>query len=181
MSAVEVACAKVEVPETSIIGLFLLGQGVQVLCPGIEVVTINPTSATPPPPAPTRSAQQPQETEQPEEPTETQQPSMTSTKEAESTPESTTTSSSGIAIDTTVPTTFVTTAAPSIPLPPQDSPTSLPPEPTTSVTSQKSNADSGGGSPFDIVATGTSASLIPMGTIFMCAIVATILLAFSAI
>lgn len=51
-------CANVDVPETSIIGVFLLGQGIPALCPGVAVTTIGSSSSTQAPPPQTSQAQE---------------------------------------------------------------------------------------------------------------------------
>ncbi|KAF2276804.1 uncharacterized protein EI97DRAFT_346404, partial [Westerdykella ornata] len=140
MQAVETACAGVDVPETSVIGIFLLGLGVQTLCPGIEVVTLNPSSTTSPTSRPTTS------------PAQTTSATSVQTRTSPTTP--TTSSPGGISVDPSVPTTLATSALP----PEQSTPPPESPAPNTPGSLQKSNADSGGGSPFDITATGSSVS-----------------------
>lgn len=151
MKAVESACATVDVPETSIIGVFLLGKGIPSLCPGIEVVTVSPSASVP-----ARTTQAPAKS------TSEAQATTTSSKdddEAETTSTSAdpTSTSSVAAIDTSVPTTFATSA----PAPETASQTSSA-RATTTATQQKSNADSGGGSPFDVVATGGEVAVLPV-------------------
>ncbi|PSN65715.1 hypothetical protein BS50DRAFT_396470 [Corynespora cassiicola Philippines] len=137
-------CKSVDVPETSIIGVFLLGQGIQALCPGITVTTISSAAST----------QQQTSTPTP--------PSSSSSPEASSTPQS-------IQIDTTIASSTLATSATSTPsappappassAPTPDQPAALSssaPDPQDTGSSQVSNADSGGGSPFDVVATGAS-------------------------
>lgn len=147
--AIADACADVDVPDSSVVGVFLAGYGIQRVCPGIEVVTIQPASSTQ---APARQSS-----------TEAPEPSQTSSEEevdeVTSTPSSTPTSSGAIAIDTTVPTTFQTSAAaPSIAIDTSASPAA--PTPTESASFSKSNDESGGGSPFDVQAQGST--VVPM-------------------
>ncbi|KAF2728025.1 hypothetical protein EJ04DRAFT_528967 [Polyplosphaeria fusca] len=147
------ACKDVNVPDNSIIGVFLLGQGIPALCPGVTVTTVAPIStSSQPPPRPSDGAQITSSSEEP----------------ASSTSTSTSTTSSGIIVDTSVPTDPATTLVTSAATPPvQPAPTNAgsPQEassstfsatPSSTASSQKSNSDSGGGSPFDVQATGAS-------------------------
>ncbi|KAF2123158.1 hypothetical protein BDV96DRAFT_593606 [Lophiotrema nucula] len=147
-------CQNVNVPDDSIIGVFLLGRGIPSLCPGVEVTTVAPSSTT---------SQAQQQTSTSAE--------VTSTSEAASS----TTSSGGIAVDTTVPTEAATTLATSAAFTPNQpaAPTSVAQSSSSSsssakasstATSQKSNSDSGGGSPFDVQATGASSTLRSLAT-----------------
>lgn len=156
--AIQTACGSVDVPETSIIGVFLLGSGIPILCPNIVVTTIGGT------PTMMMTSQAPQTTTSPTddgdgEETTTAATTSTSESTTETTTTNTSSSSSGIAIDTTVPTTFT-----SVPQPPantnqpQASSSSSSAKTSSTASSQKSNADSGGGSPFDVVATGSAAA-----------------------
>lgn len=155
MKSVEVACASVDVPETSIIGIFLFGRGIPALCPGIEVITISPSksSARPiatPTPTPTSSedelatttAAEATSTEEPEPTTTTESDVATSTEESTST-----------VTETTALTTFETSTPPA-----ESSATSSAAAPTTTPNTQLSNVDSGGGSPFDVQAIGAAAN-----------------------
>ncbi|KAF2185864.1 hypothetical protein K469DRAFT_575393 [Zopfia rhizophila CBS 207.26] len=150
--AVSTGCGNVDVPETSIIGVFLLGVGIPALCPGIEVTTIRASS--------TSAAQQ------------------TSTQaEASSTEAAESSSAGGIDTDTNLPAPppAITTLATSVVNTPDESiapPTSTASQPqptfvfrssssakpTATASSQKSNSESGGGSPFDVQAVGEAAS-----------------------
>ncbi|KAF2748818.1 hypothetical protein M011DRAFT_476191 [Sporormia fimetaria CBS 119925] len=137
VETVSTACAGVEAPERTILRLFLDGLGLKALCPKVEVISSTSEVRT--------STSRPTMTEAPES-----SATETETEEASST---TSSSSTLLAIDTAVPTTL-TTAPPNLN---QDS-SSPPPaaQPTSSISFQKSNQDSGGGSPFDIQATGSS-------------------------
>ncbi|KAF2262981.1 hypothetical protein CC78DRAFT_293548 [Lojkania enalia] len=152
---VQQACSNVDVPETSIIGVFLLGFGVEALCPDVVITTVTPSPST------TQVQQQ----------TTTKAEARTSS-EAASSSTSSTSSSEGIDVDTSVPTapgttlattfteTPTETAAPSdTEQPPPANTDSSSAEPSQTASSQKSNADSGGGSPFDVQATGGSTTL----------------------
>lgn len=162
MKAVESQCAGVNVPDNSIIGVFLLGLGIPSLCPGIEVVTVSPTSSTlntPAVPSPTSSSQA--------STTSAEASSSQTSSEAEATSTSEAANSSGIVIDTTVVPTTLATSVPSLVA--TESSTSA--RATSTATSQKSNADSGGGSPFDVVATGSSSSLSPLRSLVISGLV----------
>ncbi|ORY14397.1 hypothetical protein BCR34DRAFT_585794 [Clohesyomyces aquaticus] len=135
-------CGDVDVPETSIIGVFLLGTGIPILCPGVEVTTIAPSAS---------------KTEQ----VKTSAPApATSTEEVASSTVSTAVSSS------TFQTSVVSTSAAAAPTfatlqpPPASSRSSSTSsaKSTATAASQKSNSESGGGSPFDVVSTGAAAS-----------------------
>lgn len=152
--AVTQACGSVDVPETSIIGVFLLGQGIPALCPGVQVTTIAPSSTPAPAPPPSKGPPPPAEQSSAAETSQQEQPSSSASP----------TSTGGIAIDTTVPTTLVT-AFPNPPANTAQPPSNVQTSSTQSqptANSQKSNQDSGGGSPFDIVATGSSPALAPI-------------------
>ncbi|KAF2686839.1 hypothetical protein K458DRAFT_441548 [Lentithecium fluviatile CBS 122367] len=136
-------CANVDVPETSIIGVFMLGAGVPAVCPGVEVTTIGSSS-----------------TQAPTSQTTTQEASSTSEL---SSAEATDGASSASSTSDSETTTAVTTPAeqPTTATQPQitfdTSAAALPTtSPTTTASLQKSNQESGGGSPFDVQASSSS-------------------------
>ncbi|KAF2014769.1 hypothetical protein BU24DRAFT_463526 [Aaosphaeria arxii CBS 175.79] len=152
------SCANVDVPETSIIGVFLLGLGIPSLCPNAVVTTIAATSAAPtqqPPPPQTSSSED-----------DGDDVTTTTTSSAAAV----TSTSSGIAVDPSIPTdttlaTSIATTAVQSANPPsetgnqdaQSSPATSAAAPQQTADTQKSNAESGGGSPFDVVAEGGAA------------------------
>lgn len=145
--AITSSCRGVDVPETSIIGVFLLGQGIPALCPNAVVTTVGISSST------TRAQSQPQTTT-----TQARASTTSSSSAAQST------SSSGIDVDTSVPTgssTFATSIT-SLPTQADDPPTNVQPvtsssRPSQTQGSQRSNG--GGGSPFDFQVTGSASQL----------------------
>lgn len=174
MKKVEVACASVDVPETSIIGIFLLGRGIPTLCPGIEVITISPSSARPiatPTPTPTSSE---------EEATTTTEAEATSTEEPETTTETAAVTSTEAPSDTGTATNVQTTFETSTPTP-ESSATSSAAGPTATGNRQLSNADSGGGSPFDVQAIGAAAPSKSFRKLAFSAILGVVGLAFTIV
>lgn len=146
--AVSRSCSLDDVSETSIIGVFLQGQGIPILCQGVSVTTIGASSSTTTTTSSSTKAQ------------------ATSTRDAAS---NTADASSSSAPSSTLVTSAanpdastLTQAVPTTPAAaqpsfiwslPADSSTAAPAQ---TASSQKSNSDSGGGSPFDVVATGSS-------------------------
>ncbi|PVI05170.1 hypothetical protein DM02DRAFT_108897 [Periconia macrospinosa] len=138
-------CKGVNVPETSIIGVFLLNKGVEALCPSARATSSaasspppSSTQPAPPPPATTSSSSQAQET-----------PDSSSAPPPESTASS---SSSTQPASPLTPTSTELAASSSNIAPPQLStaPGSAPPVPSQTESPQRSSQNSGGGSPFDI-------------------------------
>ncbi|KAF1972460.1 hypothetical protein BU23DRAFT_467401 [Bimuria novae-zelandiae CBS 107.79] len=148
---VNAQCATVRVPATSIIGKALLGDLIPVLCGKIVVVTEQPSSTqaglvtsstaalasttlqAQSSSAPQSSSKQPQATDGAQ--SGSSAPATMSTQE----PPTSTIQTPGLTLDTATP-------------PP-------PPPPNSSPVEQKSNPDSGGGSPFDVTLASTSSSL----------------------
>ncbi|KAF2643940.1 hypothetical protein P280DRAFT_477377 [Massarina eburnea CBS 473.64] len=165
---VAVACQTVNVPDTSIIGVFLLSRGVQALCPGITVVTKSST---------TKSTQSVQSTQT----TTSQSLSSTTTSQARTTASASSapstqssgasTSSSATTSPTPTQTNQATTQPPSTLQSQLTTDTRTPPPASSQTGSQQANA--GGGSPFDIGAT-ASASQLHLGST---TVLATLLLA----
>ncbi|KAF2000811.1 hypothetical protein P154DRAFT_188484 [Amniculicola lignicola CBS 123094] len=153
-----VACAFVDVPDNSIIGVFLAGAGIPALCPGVTVTTIAPSS-TQAQSTPARSSTEASTTsEAPSSSTSTAAPSS---------------ASGAISVDTSFATS-ATGAAPSAPVQSAASTgSSSSARPRATGNSQKSNKDSGGGSPFDVQATGGSPSLRTLGSAAMATMIAT--------
>ena len=149
--AVNRACQDVDVGETSIIGVFQNGLGIQSLCPGVTVTTISSTSSSTRAPAQTSTEAVASTT------------STTSTSETQDA-QSSSTSSGGLITDPKATATLVTSAVnapPTTAAQAEPSPTgnSESAKPSGKANSQLSNADSGGGSPFDVVATASSPRL----------------------
>ncbi|CAO2651915.1 Nn.00g001980.m01.CDS01 [Neocucurbitaria sp. VM-36] len=149
--AVNSGCSNVDVGETSIIGVFQNGLGIQALCPGVTVTTISSTSSSTTAPAQTSTQAVASTT------------STTSTSETED-DEPSSTSSAGLLTDPGATGTFTTStvnAPPTSAAQPGASSTDTnnSASPSGVANSQLSNADSGGGSPFDVVATGESSRL----------------------
>ncbi|UPX17438.1 uncharacterized protein EKO05_0007792 [Ascochyta rabiei] len=135
-AAVQTGCAGVDVGETSIIGVFQNNIGIDALCPN------NQQAAT---------SSSPSSTARTTLPTSTRTPTPTTSTAATSTRQPTSTSSSGLNLDPNA--TFATstvTAAPTDAVATSSVPKG---------NSQLSNSDSGGGSPFDVVATGGAPQL----------------------
>lgn len=157
--AVTRQCRNVDVPETSIIGVFLLGQGIPALCAGITVTTVNAPDTTY-----TSTIESTQPPSQPAAaPTTSQQDDAQTTRSPDQP-----------AASTTLQTSASSSASDSAGAPPTNDPVPPPPptfgmdtstpsstsnpaqQPTQTPNSQKSNADSGGGSPFDVQATASA-------------------------
>ncbi|KAL6708593.1 hypothetical protein ACN47E_002574 [Coniothyrium glycines] len=155
--AVRTSCADVDVGETSIIGVFQNGLGLASLCPNTPVTTVTPGPST------TRTTTQAQTSTQVaasstlQTTTETTSSASSQTQNAQSS----STTSGGINIDSSAP--VINTASR-----PAANPTQAP-------NSQLSNADSGGGSPFDVVAIGSAAQVYSgeasLGALLMTAVV----------
>ncbi|KAF3048486.1 hypothetical protein E8E11_009517 [Didymella keratinophila] len=151
--SVKTGCRDVDVGETSIIGVFQNGLGVAALCPNNKQSTTSATSAA----SQTNTAK-----------TETTKSTLQTSTSTSTTAQATTTasppssaaqsskassSSGSIAIDTTVTQATSTTFQ-------FNDPTAAPTSTgTSSGNSQLSNSGSGGGSPFDVVATGAAAQV----------------------
>ncbi|KAF2817797.1 uncharacterized protein BDZ99DRAFT_24202 [Mytilinidion resinicola] len=175
--AVAASCGDADVAETSIIGVFLLGQGIPALCSNTVVTTVGTSE---PPAAQTSSSSAAQ--------TSSSRTSETSSSQAES-------SSAGIIVDpsatpakpsSTLSTAVVSssassaaassaavTSAPAVAasstasfgLSSTSTSTSTAEAPKKSGKSQLSNSSSGGGSPFDVQATGEAARRTPRGVL----------------
>lgn len=128
-------CGNVDVPETSIIGVFLLGKGIEALCPNIVVTTIGSSS--------TQASKTTASSEQ-----------ASSTTAAQTTQTTESTSSSSTAAATSVASSPNNPVA--VPSSSASLSTSKPPAAKQTTNGQKSNQDSGGGSPFDVQAAGSS-------------------------
>ncbi|KAF1945974.1 hypothetical protein EJ02DRAFT_14414 [Clathrospora elynae] len=149
-------CKDVDVGETSIIGVFLNGFGIQSLCPGVTVTTSSDgggststsTEATNTLTAVTTTSSST---------TKATSTLATSTSETSSAAQASSLSSStgGLTLDPNASGTLAT----SIAIAPPTGTASSTAKPTQTPDRQLSNADSGGGSPFDVVATGTSSQL----------------------
>lgn len=150
--AVAKDCINVDAGETSIIGVFQNGLGIQALCPGVTVTIISSTSSS------TTVAAQ---TSTSAVASTTSTTSTTSTSET-TTSEPSSTSSGGLITDPGATGTFVASTV-NAPATSAAQPSSAEPQSSASasqkVNSQLSNSDSGGGSPFDVVATGSSSRL----------------------
>lgn len=138
------ACAGDDPGETSIIGVFQAGLGIGALCPSVAVVT---SSSSPAP--------QPTNTKPPVPPREST--SATTTEVSASTGIITDPNATNVAPPPPGPPPPPPNGNPAAPLPPpppnnnnQDN------APAPTANSQLSNSDSGGGSPFDVVATGSA-------------------------
>jgi hypothetical protein len=153
-------CSNVDVPETSIIGVFMLGAGVPAVCPGIVVTTIGrsstqgyyPTSSQAPPEQTTTQAQA---SSSAASSSAAATDSASSSASTTSSSQESSAASSSAPSSTAAPTT--TASQPQITL--DTSAMAAPPAATTAASPQKSNQDSGGGSPFDVVASGSSTQL----------------------
>ena len=143
-AAVKTGCASVDVGETSIIGVFQNDLGIAALCPNNQQTTSSSSSST---------AQTTLQTS-----TRTSTPVTTTAAPPTSTTQPSRASSSGLNLDTTATgatstaTENPTGAAPTLVTDPSSAPSS-------GGNSQLSNSDSGGGSPFDVVATGAAPQL----------------------
>lgn len=141
-------CANVDVPETSIIGVFMLGAGVPAVCPGVQVTTIGKSSTQP---ATTQAP--PEQTTTEAETTSTSESSSAAATDSASSASST--SSSGTTISSSSSTTEQPTTATQPQITFDTSAMAAPPAQTTAASPQKSNQESGGGSPFDVQASGS--------------------------
>lgn len=140
-AAVKTGCAGVDVGETSIIGVFQNDLGIAALCPNNRQTTTSSSSSS-------SSSAISRTTLQTS--TRTSTPATTTAAPPTSSSQPPSASSSGIAIDTPTG-----TAASSIAF--ADPTSAVPTESSASNgNSQLSNSDSGGGSPFDVVATGAA-------------------------
>ncbi len=140
-SAVKIGCTGVDVGETSIIGVFQNNIGIAALCPNNKQASASSSS-----PSTARTTMQTS--------TRTSAPATTIVAPPTNTAQPSSASSSGLNPDTTA--TLVTSdpgALPTLVTEPSSVPTG------NSGNSQLSNSDSGGGSPFDIVATGAAPQL----------------------
>ncbi|KAH7068178.1 hypothetical protein BKA63DRAFT_108030 [Paraphoma chrysanthemicola] len=150
-------CKDVDVGETSIIGVFQNGIGIQALCPGVAVTTIS--SSTKAPTQTSAAAQPPARTTTtsaaaPPPPASTLATSTsTSQSEAAQAP-----SSSSQVIVTDPDPTSVANSPPTSAVKPLSS-SSAAASPSRAANAQLSNADSGGGSPFDVQAVSASPRL----------------------
>lgn len=144
-------CKNVDAGELSIIGVFQNGLGIQSLCPGITITTISSeggkTSTKESSTATSTEAVLTTSTDSATEATPTSSSSATGTGDDE--PSSSESATGGLTLD---PNATGTLATMTIVIPP----TSAPADPTEAPNAQLSNADSGGGSPFDVVANGSS-------------------------
>jgi hypothetical protein len=149
------ACKDVDVGETSIIGVFQNDIGVKALCPQIAAPAPAVSSAPPPPPPPASSAKPPAQTSAQASSSRSEAPpptTLVTSSPTEAAQSSSSSSSQGIVVDPS-PTSIAVAPATSIAPPPASSTPSRP-------NAQLSNADSGGGSPFDVqVTTGASSQL----------------------
>lgn len=152
-------CANVDVPETSIIGVFMLGAGVPAVCPGIVVTTIGQSSTqaayptqAPPEQTTTTQAQASSTTAESSSAAATDSAASSASSTSSSQAQDTPAASSPAPSSTTTSTT--TASQPQITL--DTSAMAAPPAATTTASPQKSNQESGGGSPFDVVASDSS-------------------------
>ena len=141
-SAVKIGCADVDVGETSMIGVFQNDIGVASLCPNNELPSSSSSSSSSPTSRTTLQTS-----------TRTSAPATTSASSTStSISSSVSPSSSGLNIDTTA-----TSTPPGGEIGATPTPAPTPSKsPNTGASSQLSNSDSGGGSPFDVVATGAA-------------------------
>ncbi|KAI1537263.1 hypothetical protein PtrCC142_005196, partial [Pyrenophora tritici-repentis] len=159
-------CAGVDAGELSIIGVFQNGLGIQSLCPGVTIPAISSSGAKPSTKSSTGA-------------TTTQAPLRTTLTSSASTVTSTTSSSTddgdGDGDDDSTSSAPAPTSTADLTLDPNTS--AVPPAstaqagssssdstPTSAPNAQLSNSDSGGGSPFDVVATGSSSQRETFGT-----------------
>ncbi|KAF1849433.1 uncharacterized protein K460DRAFT_354282 [Cucurbitaria berberidis CBS 394.84] len=161
--AVIARCKDVDVGETSIIGVFQNGLGIQALCPGVTVTTISSIASSTRAAVPTSTravASTTLTTPTTSTASTTSTPSTSQTKDGQLS----STSSGGLLIDPSATGTFTTStvnAPPTSAGQPGASSTgnSNAVKPSQVPNSQLSNTDSGGGSPFDVVATGLAGRL----------------------
>ncbi|KAF1349348.1 hypothetical protein EJ07DRAFT_169413 [Lizonia empirigonia] len=159
-AAVKTGCAGVDVGETSIIGIFQNDLGIDALCPNNRQAT---TSSSPSSTA--RTTLQ----------TSTRTSATVTTTEVAptSTAQSSSASSSGPTVDPNAST--ATSARSTSTADPTGAVPSTDPSSAPNGNNQLSNSDSGGGSPFDVVATG-AASPLRITTAAMTTLVAAVLL-----
>ncbi|KAF1962205.1 hypothetical protein CC80DRAFT_399731 [Byssothecium circinans] len=154
-NSVAQGCKSVDVPETSIIGVFLLGAGVPALCPGVIVTTVSSSSTQPP----TQISTNPASTTT----TSSQAKSTTSSPPPPPSQSSSSASSSSSPASTVTTSTSPQTSQAAAP-PPSSTPrtlsieTNTPPPAPSQTNSQQAN-QAGGGSPFDIGATAASSQI----------------------
>ncbi|EUC33123.1 hypothetical protein COCVIDRAFT_84314 [Bipolaris victoriae FI3] len=159
--SVKKRCADVDVGELSLIGVFQNGLGIASLCPGVTVTTIksdSPTTST----QSSRSSTSTRASSSSSSSSTLETSSVSSTVEARPTPSSSSTdtqseqttssisSTNGLVLD---PNATGSTPTTTVAVPPEDTNA---PDPSLAPGTQLSNAFSGGGSPFDVVATGSS-------------------------
>ncbi|EUC51105.1 hypothetical protein COCMIDRAFT_80083 [Bipolaris oryzae ATCC 44560] len=162
--SVKKRCANVDVGELSLIGVFQNGLGIASLCPGVTVTTIKSDSPT----TSTQSSRSSTSTRASSSTSPSSSSSSSETTAASSTVEARPTSSSsstdtqteqttssisstnGLVLD---PNATGSTPTTTVAVPPEDTNA---PDPSLAPGTQLSNAFSGGGSPFDVVATGSS-------------------------
>ncbi|KAF2502165.1 hypothetical protein BU16DRAFT_1232 [Lophium mytilinum] len=170
--AVAASCAHVDVAETSIIGVFLLGQGIPALCSNTVVTTVGSSDA----PAQSTSAVQTSSSSSSRSSSKAEsssagiivdpsatpaKPSSTLSTAVSSAVSSEAAASSSAAVVTSAPAATASSTA-SFGLSSSTS-TSTAEAPKKSGKSQLSNSSSGGGSPFDVQATGDSPRQAPRG------------------
>jgi hypothetical protein len=173
------SCKDAYVDQKSIVGVFLAGNGIQALCPGVTVTTIASNTATStkaqaqpsaPPKVTTTSATASSTTLATSASTTTS--SSESTRQSQDTQPSST-SSGAILVDpnpTSQPPTSVQSSASS-------SRSSAAAKPTVAAKPQLSNTDSGGGSPFDVVAGASSQLRVTDSTVVALLTIAMLLVA----
>ncbi|CAE7033352.1 hypothetical protein PTT_08867 [Pyrenophora teres f. teres 0-1] len=168
-ASVSEKCARVDAGELSIIGVFQNGLGIQSLCPGVTITTISSSGANPS----TKSSTGATSTQAPLRTTLTSSASKVTSTASSSIDDGDEDGDDGSTSSAPAPT---STAE----LTPDPNPTSgvaVPPTstaqaasstsdstPTSGPNAQLSNSDSGGGSPFDVVATGSSSQRETFGT-----------------
>jgi hypothetical protein len=155
-------CVGVDVGETSIIGVFQFGIGIASLCPGVEVVTITTKSqaqTTATSRTGTSSVAPPSWSLATTPPSSTSTTAAASSSQAQSTLSSMT-SSQAIVTDPSPTSLPGGSATGTVQQPVATSTAARPATPNA----QLSNADSGGGSPFDVQAVGASSQLQVIGS-----------------
>lgn len=140
-AAVKTACTGVDVGETSIIGVFQNNLGIAALCPNNKQASSSSS--------PSSTARTTLQTST----STSAAPATTTAAPPTSTAQVSSALSSGLNLDTTATLAIPTSAAPTLDTEPSSAPTRTPGN------SQLSNSDSGGGSPFDVVAIGASPQL----------------------
>ncbi|USP78136.1 hypothetical protein yc1106_05410 [Curvularia clavata] len=173
-------CADVDAGELSIIGVFQNELGIPSLCPGIAVTTISsdyPTTSTRASSTSTStkaSSITTSFTNSAIEASSTPASSSSAKKTEAQSSSSSSSSTSGLVMD---PNATGSTPTMTVAVPPED--TSRP-EPTLAPGTQLSNAFSGGGSPFDIVATGSSSQQEIFGSAALALLATTLILVICA-